>query len=103
MMEEHNWTRADAEVIKGLSLTPEGKRALLIIVNQLGKLGASSYDDNPYRMAHMEGRRWVAREISRIMLHELEAIVEEPHGRTGIATATERAAEFAAKSLGRTK
>lgn len=94
---QHTWTKREVEMIKALYADPGGRLALEMIMERLGMLTGPSFASDPYATAFNEGRRFVAREIAAAINLPIEHLIqEEPHGRSRVITATERAERAAA-------
>jgi hypothetical protein len=91
-MIQHNWSKDDVSLIKGLYADAGGRRALEFIIEQLGGLLGPSITTDPHVTAFNEGRRFVARELLAAITMPIDKIVQEvPDGRPRVITATERA------------
>jgi hypothetical protein len=96
------WSRDEVQIIKAAWSTDAGRLALTVIVEHLAGLQSSTYDDNPGRMAHSEGRRSVGIDLMRAINLPMDKLMEtRPDDRHGTLTATERAARYAAGERGR--
>lgn len=97
----YNWTKEEAQLIKGVWSDQSGRLALTLVVERLCGLHQLSFDEaNTFKTAWNEGRRSVGHDLSRAINTPLDKLVKEDTDGNRIdriSTATERAASTAAR------
>ncbi|HUS97577.1 MAG TPA: hypothetical protein VMX97_12625 [Hyphomicrobiaceae bacterium] len=91
----HEWTKEQAQIIKGVWSDNTGRLALTLIVERLAGLHTMSFDPaNTFNTAFNEGRRSVGHDLMRAINTPLDKLVKDAPDesrRDRITTATERA------------